>query len=230
MALHQRFFQAAQIDFDSARILAEKNRFQPALYHMQQAFEKCIKSQYISKETTINKTAEDKAYKKIKTLGHDIEESTIVLLHEIGDLQRRGCKIQLCNTSDPEYRQAFRNFITAINGLMASLDNLVGKRDLKSEYVKNVKDYTQYVKRKYDYYQKSTNEVIPQQPDPTFVQFILIVVILYPCFYKMNEITRYPLTEFSYKNLDLITNLRQPCENIIEILGDLFSLLRPLMR
>ncbi|MGH9978865.1 MAG: HEPN domain-containing protein [Nitrososphaeraceae archaeon] len=47
MVLHQKYFQAAEIDLKAAKILAKENLFPPTLYHLQQAYEKCIKSYYI---------------------------------------------------------------------------------------------------------------------------------------------------------------------------------------
>lgn len=104
-------------------------------------YETCIKSHYIFKETIINKTPEAEAYNKIKSFKHDVERSTIELTHGIVDLQRQQCNIELCISSNSEDRQALRNTITAINGIKLSFDNLVGKRDLKKNLVKNIKDY-----------------------------------------------------------------------------------------
>jgi HEPN domain-containing protein len=49
MALHQRFFEAAKIDLAAAKILTEKDFCQPAIYHLQQAYEKCVKAYFILK-------------------------------------------------------------------------------------------------------------------------------------------------------------------------------------
>jgi hypothetical protein len=40
----------------------------------------------------------------------------------------------------------------------------------------------------------------------------------------MELITRYPLEEFSYKNLDMLANQHDACEKIIEMLDELFNL------
>ena len=40
----------------------------------------------------------------------------------------------------------------------------------------------------------------------------------------------YPLTEFSYDNLDLLAHMRQPCQNITEMLQDLVTLLTAELR
>lgn len=76
MVLHQKYFQAAEIDLQAAKILSESNCFQPALYHLQQAYEKCIKSYYVFL-LTFDGVPEKKAYKKCKEkLAHDTQEST----------------------------------------------------------------------------------------------------------------------------------------------------------
>ncbi len=65
--------------------------------------------------------------------------------------------------------------------------------------------------------------------DKWYVLIDMSMGIIYPCFYRMEQVTRYPLTEFSYDNLDLLTNMKKPCEQIIEMLGDLFIQLKPLL-
>lgn len=43
----------------------------------------------------------------------------------------------------------------------------------------------------------------------------------------MDLITRYPLEEFSFKNLDILQGLGESLEKLIVMLDNLFSLLRP---
>jgi hypothetical protein len=43
----------------------------------------------------------------------------------------------------------------------------------------------------------------------------------------MEQITRYPLEEFSYGKLDLLANQKQACDQIDKMLGALFSILKP---
>lgn len=57
--------------------------------------------------------------------------------------------------------------------------------------------------------------------------FDLAVITLYPSLYEMEEITRYPHVDFLYDNLDLLsTNMEKPCQKIIEMMDDLFSLVK----
>lgn len=50
---------------------------------------------------------------------------------------------------------------------------------------------------------------------------------LYPYFFKMEQITRYLLSEYSYENLDLLANQKQACDQIDQMLSALFSTLKP---
>ena len=58
MSLHRKFFEAAQLDLETAIILTDRDKYPPAVYHLQQAYEKYIKSYFIFKEIRINKTPE----------------------------------------------------------------------------------------------------------------------------------------------------------------------------
>jgi HEPN domain-containing protein len=59
--LYQRFFDAAKLDLEAAKVLKDKQLYQPSLYHLQQAYEKCIKSYYILKEVELKNTPETTA-------------------------------------------------------------------------------------------------------------------------------------------------------------------------
>jgi HEPN domain-containing protein len=126
MALHQRFFEAAQIDLDASKVLVDRGLFQPAIYHLQQAYEKAIKSYFVFKEVSINNTPEATVYDNIrKKLGHDTEESTITLLKDFADLEIRASESQLPNVTDTNQRLALQNAINTIDRYKSSLDRYV---------------------------------------------------------------------------------------------------------
>ena len=126
MDLHQRFFEAAQIDLDASKILIDRGLVQPAIYHLQQAYEKSIKSYFIFKEVSINNNPEATVYDNIrKRLGHDTEESTITLLKDFANLEIRACENQLPNVTDINQTIALQNAINAINAYKSSLDGVV---------------------------------------------------------------------------------------------------------
>jgi hypothetical protein len=225
MTLYQRFFDAARLDLASAKDLTDSGRFQPALYHLQQAYEKCIKSYFIFKEMNISNTSEDAAYQRIRTLGHDTQESTIALLTDMADIERQACANRLPTITEPQQRQAIQNVITAITNYITSLDTLSQRLNLSANYINNVRNYSAYVNARYNYYQNSINEIITRQPDMTFLYIISCMANLYPCFYRMESITRYPLTEFAYDNLSLLSNQGESCQRLMEMLDDLIRLI-----
>ena len=225
MALHQRFFEAAHIDLDAARVMTDTGLYQPAIYHLQQAYEKCIKSYFIFKEVNINNTPEATVYDDIwHRLGHDTEESTITLLKDIANLEKRVYESRLPNITDAHQSQALRRVISAIDNYDSSLDSLVQRLDLRRNYVNNVRNYSQFVRSRYEYHQNSVM-AISTQPDMSFLTTLSCMVNLYPCLYRMESVSRYPLNEFAYDNLNLLTNLGQSCQSFIEMLQDLITLI-----
>ena len=161
MSLHRKFFEAAQLDLETAIILTDRDKYPPAVYHLQQAYEKYIKSYFIFKEIRINKTPESTVYDSVrKRLRHGIEESTIEILKDIGNFQRRECENKLAKTADPNEVQILQNVISAINGYSTSLDKLIRRLSLRANYVNNVKNYGQYVRARYEEYQKLISAVV----------------------------------------------------------------------
>lgn len=225
MVLYQRFFEAAQLDFMAARALTERAHYPPAIYHLQQAYEKYIKSYFIFKEMNINKTSEAVAYQCIRKLGHDTQESTIALLKDMAHIERQGYTDRLATITESQKRQALQNAIIAITNYLKSLDRLSKRLNLPANYVNNIRNYSVYVEVRYNYHQNSINEIITRQPDMTFINIISCMANLYPCFYRMESITRYPLTEFIYDNLNLLNNQGRTCQRLIEMLDDLIHLI-----
>jgi HEPN domain-containing protein len=239
ISLHKRFFQAAEIDLEAGKILTQQNRCQPAIYHFQQAYEKCIKAYYSLKEIIDNNTPETEIYRKLIDLQHDTQKSTIQLLHDIADIQKHAAEEDIAQIQkiqsdklphkeiDPRAVPLYQQLISEANGIHTSLDKLVASLNLEANYVNNVRNYADKVKEYYDIFQSSVNELIVKQPEQPFLIIIASLRALYSCLYKMEQITRYPLPEFAYENLDLLANQRQACEQIAEMLDGLFTVLRP---
>lgn len=224
MALYQRFFEAAKIDLEAAKALKDKQLYQPAIYHLQQAYEKCVKSYFILKEIRIQNIPEAIAYNNVVRFGHDTEESTIALLKDMVTIEENGYRSNLPNLSDEQQIQAVQRVIDVIDSYKSSLDRYVQKLNLSKNYINNIRNYSNYITSKYEYHQKSVNNIIVKEPDKRFLYIFSCMANVYPLLYKMESITRYPLREFSYGNLDLLTNQHNSCEKIIEILDEMFSL------
>jgi hypothetical protein len=156
------------------------------------------------------------------------EESTIMLLKDFADLEIRASESQLPN-ADANQRVALQKKINAIYGYKSSFDRYVQRLDLRTNFIKNVQNYSQLVKEKYDEYLNSIIS-IRKQPEMTFFATISCMANLYPCFYKIELVTRYPLSQFAYDNLNLLVNLGQPCQSLVEMLQDLISLISPDLR
>ena len=157
-------------------------------------------------------------------LGHDTEESTITLLKDIANIEKRAYESRLPNITDAHQSQALRRVISAIDNYDSSLDSLVQRLDLRRNYINNVRNYSQFVRSRYEYHQNSVM-AISTQPDMSFLTTLSCMVNLYPCLYRMESVSRYPLSEFAYDNLNLLTNLGQSCQSLIEMLQDLITLI-----
>ena len=121
--------------------MTEKGLYQLAIYHLQQGYEKCIKSYFVFKEVSIKNESEAAVYRDlIARLGHDTDESTINLLNDIADLEKHGYETVLSNTSNLQERDALQNTITAIDNYKTSLDRMVQKLDLETNYSNNVRN------------------------------------------------------------------------------------------
>jgi hypothetical protein len=192
------------------------------------------------KETVDTKTPEPDIYRKITKLSHDTHASTVQLLHDIADIQKHGAEVaiadiqemqsqNLSNTIDPKAVPLLQQIITISDGIHTALNNLTTSLNLNTNYVKNVRNYSQTVKESYDTFQLSKTGVIVKlkQPVQEFLLIIATTKALVPCFYKMELITRYPLIEFLYDNLDILANQKQACKQIAEILDTLFTVLKP---
>jgi HEPN domain-containing protein len=160
MSLDQRFFEAAKLDLATAKVLTKSGHYQPALYHMQQTYEKGIKSYFIFKEVNINHTPEADLYSDLgRKLGHETEESTIMLLKDLANIEKQAYLNSLKTVTSPQKKQNLQNAISAIEEYVLSLNRLVQRLDLVNNYIHNIKNYLQFVKTKYQDYQNSVNAI-----------------------------------------------------------------------
>jgi isochorismate synthase EntC len=160
LSLYQRFFDAAKLDLQAAKALKDKQLYQPVIYHFQQAYEKCIKSYYILKEVKLKNTPEATAYDHVIHLGHDTEESTMKLLKDMVTIEQDGYKKVLPNLSDQQQIQAVKKVIAAIDSYKSSLDRSVQTLNLSNNYIKYVRDYSNYITSRYNVHQNFINTAI----------------------------------------------------------------------
>src|SRR5919199_5863979 len=183
-------------------------------------------SNHIIFKKPVSKTSEDTVYNNLRnTLGHDTERSTINLLKDMADLEKHAAKGTFTKISDPKKKHILDIFIAEIDKYKSSLDGVVRRRDLKNNYVKNIRRYSEYVTSGYVLHQNFVNMAISKQPTQTVHYIISCTVNVYPCLYKMESVTRYPLAEFSYENLSLLSDQKDSCMKIIEIFDELIHLI-----
>jgi hypothetical protein len=235
MILYHKYFQAAEIDLKAAKLLVKEKLFPSTLYHLQQAYEKSIKSYYIFRLTS-DGVSDERASKKCKELGHDTEKVTIKLLAVLTQMDIDAMQKARKELTDPARKQQpdpnilkiVDDGLTAIKGFKASIGRMVKRNDLETKYIENVRNFPRFVQKCYEYNQKSSSrEDVLEQPGQNSLLLDIAMITLYPCLYKMEEITRYPHDVFSYDNFNLLsTNMREPCQKIIEMMDDLFSLVK----
>ena len=134
---------------------------------------------------------------------------------------------------NPDVLRIIDEGLAPIKGFKASIGRMVTRNNLKTDYIKNVKNYPRFVRRLYDYNHKSSSgELILRQPGQNSLLFDLAVITLYPSLYEMEEITRYPHADFLYDNLDLLSTLtwRNLAKRFIEMMDDPFSLVKTICR
>ena len=85
----EAFMQESLSDLDTAKILYDKEKYSHAIYHMQQSFEKSIKSLYCYSRIKYDKNSEQDAYSQARKYGHNTKKSTLDLLVNISYIHEK---------------------------------------------------------------------------------------------------------------------------------------------
>ncbi len=140
---YEAFLEAAKIDLEAARILAEKCLCAPAIYHLQQSFEKCLKSFHVFKATIIEGTSVSQAHSKATKYSHDIEKSVIELLVDITQWEMQ--IIRNAESSGPEFERARSKVLHIVNGYITTIRNMPERLQLESNIRNNIEGYENHV-------------------------------------------------------------------------------------
>jgi HEPN domain-containing protein len=221
------FFEFAEDNLKVAKFLKRSEHYIQSLYHLCQVFEKIIKSYYILVKTRIEHNPQKKIYNHIIGISHEIEDTSLDLLIEIANIEKQKFS-QKANSpegaSHPRFTERYEALIRETNNYMNKLEGYRNK-GLDREFVKNVQDYANFVKIKYDKYIEGKQFVkiackrkTMSDYSANFNMLLNGIMNLYPCLYKMNEITRYPLRDFGYANLSYL-HKKNACNNIIIMLN-----------
>lgn len=226
----------AKKDFRTAEILINYKIYATSLYYLEQCFEKVVKSYYIfiMKNYKLNI---QKLYEKTKDLGHDVNTSTIDLLIEVANFEKDLFQKKRDVTSEltPLAINFFKKEEMLNEKIQGYIDTLINlkNRDLDKDFFKNIKNYEYFVGNEHQKYVEKRKTVKGIKNDMSdysynFVAFSDTSIFLYPCLYKMNEISRYPLKDFEFENLKYLNNKRAVnlVKNMIRIMIDSYIWIR----
>jgi hypothetical protein len=214
--LHYRFFEFAEDNIRAAKLFYRYGCYVQSLYQFCQAFEKIIKSYYILVKTKVERNNTDKVYQDVIIISHEIEDASLNLLIEIGNIEKikYSQKANIQYASEPRFIQRYERLVREVEGYIKKLDYFRNK-ELDKNYVKNIQDFAKFTSEKQHLYGNGTravNLLCQQKPntfkeyDRNFLKFLNGIMNLYPCLYKMNETTRYPLGICGYSNLHYLNN------------------------
>ena len=131
MNVAEAFMQESLSDLETAKILYDRGKYSHAIYHMQQSFEKAIKSVYCYSRIKYDKSSEMDAYKDARTYGHNTKKSTLNLLVNISYVEE---KFLLSNLSpnklkDPTYQHLSKQLKRMTNEFRQKVKSLDNKRE-----------------------------------------------------------------------------------------------------
>ena len=120
----------------------------------------------------------------------------------------------------------YEKFVTNINGYLNKLRNLKNHQ-LDEEFINNIQNFTAFVEKKHRLYTQGTR--ITESKKYTMSEysnrsnmFLNGLLNLYPCLYKMNETTRYPLIAFGYDNHQYL-NQKKVCNILLAMINHLIN-------
>ena len=234
--IDDELLEFAKEDFRTADILINHGTCATSLYYLEQCFEKIVKSYYIfiMKNNELNI---QKLYEKTKDLGHDVNSSTIDLLIEVANFEKElfQKKRDIASELTPLVINFFKKGEKLNETIQGYIDKLINlkNRDLDKEFIKNIKNYEYFVgdeHQKYVEKRKTVKGIKNSMSDYSynFVAFSDTSIYLYPCLYKMNEVSRYPFKDFEFDNLKYLNNKRAVnlVKNMIRIMIDSYNWIR----
>lgn len=128
------------------------------------------------------------------------------------------------SSNDSDYNNLAQMAIKAIDGFTNSIPRMIIRLDIKNKFLHNINNYKNWVKERYEDYQKNTGENTFSVQDSNFLSFVSNSSLLYTCLFNMDTITRYPIKDFNYNNLNILKDQESACEMIDEMINDFLVL------
>jgi hypothetical protein len=168
-------------------------------------------------------------YENLKDLSHDIDISTIDLLIEIASYDKRKFEKRTKQAGELKgnallFYAISNQYAQQIDKHIKNLENLKINK-LEVNFVHNIKDYSNFITKITSRYKHNQAFMKSKRNDKAMYSygvnmFFTASVFLFPCLYKMNETSRYPLNIFNYKNLDYL-NDKKSVKSIKNMINDL---------
>jgi hypothetical protein len=127
-------------------------------------------------------------------------------------------------TNDSNTKNLIQMAIKAVEGFTNSIPRMITRLDLKNKFQDNINNYKDWVNKIYTDYQKNTDQINFSASDYNFSSFVSTASLLYACLYNMDTITRYPMKDFNYNNLNILKDQDVACEMIDEMINDFLVL------
>ncbi|MGN6624119.1 MAG: hypothetical protein ACTHKK_08260 [Candidatus Nitrosocosmicus sp.] len=196
--------QSANNDLEIIEILANQNNNILIFYHLEQAFEKLLKVLYL--ETNLH------GYEppiKIEKYRHKIDVITYDLIVLVCDEY-----IKQLEPMKTTYPNEYDMFVKQIDSFKTKAEDK--KNDMKKDYNNYLKNYSTNVDENYNNFIKYSSS-LQANPEGRIVLILSLGLILSSCLYKMNDISRYPVKDFDFKNLDLLNDNLYTIPKILKI-------------
>jgi HEPN domain-containing protein len=232
----EAFMKQALSDLDTAKLLKDAHKYSQSIYHLQQSFEKAIKSVYCYCKMKYDRVPELTAYNDVVNFGHNTKKSTLELLITISMVDQ---KVLLKNIppekmNEPIYQKMTNQLKQEIFGYITKIENLRNQKETDLRIL--LKTYPSFVQEMYQKYQDNLSLIKKLEPEiiakynfsiknistrsHSFLIFVNSACLLYPCLSKMESVTRYPDKKFQHKNIELLNmdDVKKACDYIIKML------------
>jgi hypothetical protein len=189
-------------------------------------------------KTKIDYNSQQRVYDDIIKIGHEIEDASLNLLIEVAQIELNRFR-RKANTPagarHPIFTKSFDQLISQVSGYTEKLKQRLEElrnNELDKRFTTIVQNYPNLFKEKNRQFTNGYRLLRSYQEKRHLTEysakFLMVftgIIALYPCLYKMNETTRYPMKRFGYRNLSHL-NKKAPCNTVIIMTNSLVNTYR----
>jgi HEPN domain-containing protein len=219
--MYHKLYEAAKLDFESAKILNDYNLSAPAIYHCAQAVEKCSKAihaYYMIKLQHVPR--HDVGDKLRKKYGPDLLESTrgiakslleLYIESEVNQDRKKGeiKKLEkIAGSKTPDIRKVIRHFYVLVNVIYNRYNLIINEKYDKLDPIQQL------------------IEMEVSDANKKYLRYFYILLDLSGMLIHLEEYSRYPMNDLSYNNINLLNNIinKSDVNRITIMLDDLVGL------